>query len=96
MSSGNLELCFCNWVATQEDCVRALDSWLTRCLSSELEEKPSSSEIALPSVFDICRSWTHAIDKSRVMRVTGTISELVGIMGGFYDSSYAKLQAKAP
>ncbi|KAI4365646.1 hypothetical protein MLD38_021612 [Melastoma candidum] len=96
VTSQNLELCFCNWVATQEDCVRALDSWLTRCLSSELEGTPSSSEIAPPPVFDVYRSWTHAIDKSRVMHVTGTMNELVGIMSGFYDSSYARLQVKAP
>ncbi|KAI4339960.1 hypothetical protein MLD38_024842 [Melastoma candidum] len=91
----NLELCFCNWVAVQEDCIRALDSWLTRCLSSELEGSPLLSEIAPPPMFDVCRSWTHAINKSRVMRVTGTMSELVGIMGGFYNSSYARLHAKA-
>ncbi|XP_057495200.1 protein ALTERED PHOSPHATE STARVATION RESPONSE 1-like isoform X1 [Actinidia eriantha] len=59
---------FSCWVGAQKGYVRALNSWLLKCLLYVPEETPdgivpfSPSRIGAPPVFVICNQWSQALD----------------------------------
>ncbi|XP_050366677.1 protein ALTERED PHOSPHATE STARVATION RESPONSE 1-like [Argentina anserina] len=65
----NWSLCFSNWIITQKGCVKALNSWLLRCLLYEPEESEdgavpfSPGRMGAPPVFVICNQWSRTMDR---------------------------------
>ncbi|XP_061344117.1 protein ALTERED PHOSPHATE STARVATION RESPONSE 1-like isoform X2 [Gastrolobium bilobum] len=60
---------FSGWISAQKGYVRALNSWLLKCLLYEPEETPdgivpfSPSRIGAPQIFVICNQWSQALDR---------------------------------
>ncbi|KAF8026259.1 hypothetical protein BT93_F2920 [Corymbia citriodora subsp. variegata] len=99
----NWTLCFSNWVFAQKGCIRALNSWLMRCLSSqEPEQTPdgvapfSPSRIGAPPVFVICNQWSQSLDSLTEKEVVDTMKELLSNVNRKYKQHYATLQQKIP
>ncbi|KAI4374882.1 hypothetical protein MLD38_012821 [Melastoma candidum] len=90
----NIELCFCKWVTAQKNCVGALHSWLTKCLSSKLEgpSPPSQPNETVPAL-EVSHRWVSALDASHTMPVIEKVTELVGTIGRIYDEGYVRLHA---
>lgn len=65
----NWVLRFTNWIDTQKGFVKALNSWLLRCLLSDHQETPdgtgplSPSRFGAPPVFVICNHWAEAMER---------------------------------
>ncbi|GAV76987.1 DUF632 domain-containing protein/DUF630 domain-containing protein [Cephalotus follicularis] len=65
----NWTLRFSSWIGAQKGYVRALNSWLLKCLLYEPEETPdgivpfSPGRIGAPPVFVICNQWSQALDR---------------------------------
>ena len=65
----NWTLQFSSWVSAQKGYVRALNSWLLKCLLYEPEETPdgivpfSPGRIGAPPIFVICNQWFQALDR---------------------------------
>ncbi|KAJ9189450.1 hypothetical protein P3X46_000743 [Hevea brasiliensis] len=59
---------FSSWIGAQKGYVRALNSWLGKCLSYEPEETPdgiapfSPGRMGAPPVFVICNQWAQSMD----------------------------------
>ncbi|OAY37504.1 nitrate regulatory gene2 protein isoform X1 [Manihot esculenta] len=59
---------FSSWIGAQKGYVRALNSWLGKCLLYEPEETPdgiapfSPGRMGAPPVFVICNQWAQAMD----------------------------------
>ncbi|CAL1372940.1 unnamed protein product [Linum trigynum] len=60
---------FTSWVGAQKSYVKALNSWLVKCILYEPEETPdgvapfSPGRMGAPPVFVICNQWAQAIDR---------------------------------
>lgn len=60
---------FSGWISAQKGYVRALNSWLLKCLLYEPEETPdgivpfSPGRIGAPQIFVICNQWSQALDR---------------------------------
>ncbi|KAF3796709.1 hypothetical protein EJ110_NYTH00941 [Nymphaea thermarum] len=56
------------WIATQKGYIKALNSWLLKCIHYEPEETPdgpvpfSPGRVGAPPVFVVCNRWSQAID----------------------------------
>ncbi|KAF8406691.1 hypothetical protein HHK36_008782 [Tetracentron sinense] len=60
---------FSSWIGSQKGFVRALNSWLLKCIFYEPEETPdgiapfSPGRIGAPPVFVICNHWSQAMER---------------------------------
>ncbi|KAL5847971.1 hypothetical protein ACOSQ3_011495 [Xanthoceras sorbifolium] len=70
---------FSNWIESQKSFIRALNSWLLRCIPSEPEETPdgiapfSPGRVGAPPVFVIVYQWSQAMDRLSEKEVTEAI-----------------------
>lgn len=75
----NWILRFSSWVIAQKAFVKALNSWLLKCLLYEPEETPdglapfSPGRIGAPPVFVICNQWSHAMERISEKEVLDTM-----------------------
>ncbi|OVA10901.1 protein of unknown function DUF632 [Macleaya cordata] len=75
----NWILRFSSWVLAQKAFVRALNSWLLKCLLNEPEETPdgiapfSPGRIGAPPVFVICNQWSQAMERISEKEVLDTM-----------------------
>ncbi|KAI3418114.1 uncharacterized protein J3R85_013983, partial [Psidium guajava] len=98
----NWTLCFSNWVFAQKGCIRALNSWLMRCLPHEPEQTadgvaPSSpGRIGAPPVFVICNQWSQSLERLCEKEVVDTMKELLSTINKICNQHYATLQQKIP
>lgn len=96
----NWTLCFSNWVFAQKGCIRALNSWLMRCLPHEPEQTPdgvapfSPGRIGAPPVFVICNQWSQSLDKLTEKEVVDAMKELMSTVNKIYEQHFATLQQK--
>ncbi|XP_022858410.1 nitrate regulatory gene2 protein-like [Olea europaea var. sylvestris] len=64
----NWTLRFSYWIGTQKSYIRALNSWLTKCIHNVPEETPdgivpfSPGRIGAPPVFVICYQWSQSLE----------------------------------
>ncbi|KAM7256734.1 hypothetical protein ACFE04_012475 [Oxalis oulophora] len=70
---------FSSWVRAQKGYVRALNSWLLKCLFIEPEETVdgiapfSPGRMGAPPVFVICHQWSQALDRISEKEVTDSM-----------------------
>ncbi|CAL0303484.1 unnamed protein product [Lupinus luteus] len=92
-------LSFSDWIYAQKSHVKALNSWLLRCLMYEPEEIPDGASPFSPEKIDdappvlvICMKWSRAIDNVSEKEVTEAASGFIVRVNKLLEKHIADLQ----
>lgn len=75
---------FSDWVRYQKEYVKALNTWLLKCLLYEPEETAdgivpfSPGRIGAPTIFIICNQWSQALDQISEKEVVDSMLDFAG------------------
>ncbi|GMH18130.1 hypothetical protein Nepgr_019971 [Nepenthes gracilis] len=96
----NWTLRFSNWVGAQKCYVRALNSWLLKCLLYEPEETPdgiapfSPGRAGAPPVFVICNQWSQALERISEKEVIDSMRCFAMTLSQFRERDKAVMQQR--
>ncbi|KAL6514161.1 hypothetical protein OROHE_019148 [Orobanche hederae] len=96
----NWTLRFSYWVGAQKGYVRALNSWLMKCLLYVPEETPdgivpfSPGRIGAPPVFIICNQWWQSLERISEKEVIDSMRDLASSVLQLWDRDKAEMRQR--
>ncbi|XP_057805903.1 protein ALTERED PHOSPHATE STARVATION RESPONSE 1-like [Salvia miltiorrhiza] len=93
-------LWFSRWVGALKGYVRALNSWLMKCLLYVPEETPdgvvpfSPGRMGAPAVFVVCNQWSQSMDRISEREVVDCMSEFASNVLWVWDRDKAEMRQK--
>ncbi|CAA0827737.1 Protein of unknown function (DUF630 and DUF632 [Striga hermonthica] len=94
----NWTLRFSYWVGAQKGYVRALHSWLMKCLLYVPEETPdgivpfSPSRVGAPPIFVICNQWWQSLERVSEKEVIDSMRDLASNVLQLWDRDKAEMR----
>ncbi|GMH02916.1 hypothetical protein Nepgr_004755 [Nepenthes gracilis] len=91
---------FSSWIGAQKGYVRALNSWLLKCLLYEPEETAdgiapfSPGRVGAPPVFVICNQWSQGLERTSEKEVIDSMRAFATTVFGFWERDKVHMQQR--